>query len=79
MDPCTAAVISKMEEDLDLLGLIDFSSDLISELLELNKDPKNLEVISEMHRDLFSIRNIVEQVYEKKYGEKLIWKSKKVE
>jgi PHD/YefM family antitoxin component YafN of YafNO toxin-antitoxin module len=76
MDPCTAAVICKMEEDLDLLSLTDFSFDLISELLEEIKTPNNMEHIAELHKDIFEIRGSIERTYEKKYDKKLVWKSK---
>ena len=77
MDPCTAMVISKMGEDLDIFGLAELSSDLIFELEEEARINTNAERIVELHKDIFEIRSIIENSYEKKYGEKLVWKSKK--
>ena len=79
MDPCTAVVISKMEEDLDVFSLVDFSADLIAETLEEIKTATNMEHAAQLHKDIFEIRSVIERTYEKKYGEKLVWKSKKVE
>jgi len=75
MDPCTAVVISKMEEDLDIFGLVDFSNDLISEILDELKAANNMDYVVELHKDIFDIRSIIEKTYEKKYGKRLDWKA----
>ena len=76
MDPCTAAVIAKMEEDLDVLSLVDFSSDLIAETVEEIKTATNMEHAAQIHKEIFEIRAVIERTYEKKYGQKIVWKRK---
>jgi hypothetical protein len=76
MDPCTAVVIHTMEEDLDLVSLADFSFDLISEILESIKNQTNMGRVMELHKDLFDVKKVIEETYEKKYGKKIVWKKK---
>lgn len=74
MDPCSAAVITELGEKLDIMGLIDFVDDLTQEALDNLREGKR-ESFPDLYKDILEVRNLIESVYEKKYGEKLVWKT----
>jgi hypothetical protein len=74
MDLYTAIIVSEMEDKEDLLGLIEYSTDLIAELMD-EVNLKNVERAVELHHDIFEIREVIDRMYEKIYGKKPAWKS----
>ena len=83
MDPCTAAVISKLAEDSDLLGLTNFFCESVDELKRLSelkdeiKDSNIRERIVELLNDINKLKGVIEIAYEKEWGRKLDWGTKK--
>jgi hypothetical protein len=63
-----------MQDSLDLLGLIDVSENLVSEILNEIKNDSNPEDIAKLSKDIYLCRSVIEATYEKKYGRELQWK-----
>ena len=76
MDPLTAAVIDKLEEQLDLVGLMDILDSTLNEADEAVKS-KDLEKTMESYKDVFTVRDSISRTYLKKFGQEFQWKIKK--